>query len=145
MEITLGQLECWAGGSSETTAPGMHRRPEAPPTSRCIVEDESGVGGHPVIGRTDLSARSTLKAAASGGQSGSEMQAARMAPSMGRQLLRLGGGKCVCMLAVMGAAGLGTGPGLNPNSPQLAALCSAGAAPALPSPTTLCQWGRPGK
>lgn len=63
---------------------------------------------------------------------------------MGRQLLRLGGGRCV-LPGGMGAAGPGTGPGLTLHSPQLTALCYPGAPPAQPSPTTLCQWGRSGK
>uniref|UniRef100_A0A8C0E610 Very long-chain specific acyl-CoA dehydrogenase, mitochondrial n=1 Tax=Balaenoptera musculus TaxID=9771 RepID=A0A8C0E610_BALMU len=52
------------------------------------------------------------------------MQAARMAPSMGRQLLRLGSGRCVYD-GGKGAVGPDTGPGLNPHSPQLAAQCES--------------------
>lgn len=66
-----------------------------------------------------------------------------MAPSMGRQLRRLGGGRCVYDRRD-GAAGLGTGRGLNLCSPQLAAQCVPWAAPARPGPATLCQWSRSG-
>lgn len=72
------------------------------------------------------------------------MQAARMSPSVGRQLLRLGDGRFVWPRRDW-AAGLGSGPGLNSHSPQLAALCSLETAPTMPCPTTVCQWGHSGQ
>lgn len=128
LEITLGQPEYGRGmgGCSETTTPSMPRRPEAPPASRCIVENESGVGG-PRLWQTEPERE--VSAQGSGGWSGSEMQAARRAPSVGRQLLRLGGGRCV-----YASRDAGSGPGdWARTDPPL---------PAARGP--VLSWGRPG-
>ncbi|XP_055114569.2 very long-chain specific acyl-CoA dehydrogenase, mitochondrial isoform X1 [Symphalangus syndactylus] len=66
----------------------MPRDPQ-PSAARCTVDDESGLGA-PGLGRAGR--QSWVRALASGARRDSEMQAARMAPSLGRQLLRLGGG-----------------------------------------------------
>lgn len=52
MEITPRSTRMQGWGGSETTAPSMPRRPEAPPTARCIVENESEVVG-PWLSQTE--------------------------------------------------------------------------------------------
>lgn len=75
------------------------------------------------------------------------MQAARIAPIVGRQLQRLGVGRCVFKRRAGAGGGLGAGDraGTEPLSPQLPALCAPGAAPARPGLATLCQWGGSGE
>lgn len=84
----------------------------------------------------------------SGARSGSEMQAARIAPGVGRQLRRLGVGRCVLGQEGWGGgldSGFGDRARTEPRSPQLADKCAPGAPAARPGPPTLCQWGRSGE
>lgn len=113
----------------------MHRgRKGHAPAAQCIVEHESGPR-HTTFGQT------SGEVSGQAFSSGSDMQSARMAPGVGRQLLRLGAGRSV---RGGGTVGLGPGTGLNPDSLQLA-LCASAAAPAYLCPATLCQGGRPGE
>lgn len=101
------------------------------PTAQCIVEHESGPR-HTTFGQARREERSVVKASVAV----LEMQSARMNPSVGRQLLRLGARRSVYS---KGTVGLGTRAGLNPHSLQLAIYCASETTPTYLCPATLCQ------
>lgn len=121
-----------------------HHVSEAGSTAhRRLQREGESRGWYPDSGRQNQSDRSYI-AQVGDNWNGSEMQAARLTPSVGRQLLRLGNGRFVYFRRDW-AAVPGLRPGLNSHFPQLAALYSLETAGTVPRPTTVCQWCHSGK